>query len=167
MTQLADLHLNSQSPTGKFGFHKTTCHNLITQATDFWHESWEVVYLKQLSHMIELDRKKSGHWPEFHHVCDLILEQVVPTLLRPLQSDGRTIKPCLVHGDLWDEKTATDMETGEPFIFDAASFYAHNEYEMGNWRGHKYKLSNKIFIRNYKRHFPVSEPGWWILCPES
>jgi hypothetical protein len=30
---------------------------------------------------------------------------------------------------------------------------------MGNWRGHRYKLSNKIFIKHYKRYFPVSEPG--------
>jgi protein-ribulosamine 3-kinase len=159
MTRLAELHRNSVSPTGKFGFHITTCHNWITQATDFWNDSWEVVFRKQLSHMVDLDKEASGEWPEFHRVCNLILEKVVPRLLRPLQSDGRKIRPCLIHGDLWDEKTATDMETGEPFMFDAASFYAHNEYEMGNWRGHRYKLSNKIFIKHYKRYFPVSEPG--------
>jgi len=159
MTRLAELHRNSVSPTGKFGFHITTCHNWITQATDFWDDSWEVVFRKQLSHMVDLDKETSGGWPEFHRVCNLILEKVVPRLLRPLQSDGRKIRPCLIHGDLWDEKTATDMETGEPFMFDAASFYAHNEYEMGNWRGHRYKLSNKIFIKHYKRLFPVSEPG--------
>ena len=159
MARLAELHRNSVSPTGKFGFHITTCHNWITQATNFWDDSWEVVFREQLSHMVDLDKEASGEWPKFHRVCNLILEKVVPRLLRPLQSDGRKIKPCLIHGDLWDEKTATDMETGEPFMFDAASFYAHNEYEMGNWRGHRYKLSNKIFIKHYKRYFPVSEPG--------
>ncbi len=33
--------------------------------------------------------------------------------LEPLQSNGRVLKPCLVHGDLWEENTATDLETGK------------------------------------------------------
>ena len=36
------------------------------------------------------------NWPEFDAVCDLTLEKVVPRLLLPLQSEGRTIEPCLV-----------------------------------------------------------------------
>lgn len=114
---------------------------------------------------------------EFKIVCDLTLEKVVPRLLKPLQSEGRSIKPCLIHGDLWDENTATDMDTGEPFVFDAGSMYgmmtfsellrplvlaypyaAHNEYEIGNWRAPRHRLSNKAYIRNYKREFGVSEP---------
>lgn len=54
--------------------------------------------------------------------------------LLPLQSERRSFKPCLVYGDFWDENTATDMKTGEPFLFDAGSFHAHNEYNIGNWR---------------------------------
>ena len=43
-------------------------------------------------------------WPEFDVVCSLTLEKVVPRLLLPLQSDGRVLKPCLLHGDCWDGK---------------------------------------------------------------
>ena len=71
MTRLAELHRNSVSPTGQFGFHIVTCHNWIPQATDFWDDSWEVVFRKQLSHMVDLDRKTSGEWPEFHRACNL------------------------------------------------------------------------------------------------
>ena len=69
------------------------------------------------------------------------------------------LKPCLLHGDLWDENTATDMMTGKPFTFDASSFYGHNEYEIGNWRALRRRLSDKVYIRNYKRRIPVSEPS--------
>lgn len=123
-----------------------------------------------------LDREKNEQWGEFKILCDLTLEKVVPRLLEPLQSGGRSIKPCLIHGDLWDENTATDMDTGEPFVFDAGSMYgmmtfqctkalpsaylytAHNEYEIGDWRAPRHRLSNESYILNYKRNFPVSEP---------
>ncbi|KAF1982272.1 hypothetical protein K402DRAFT_397712 [Aulographum hederae CBS 113979] len=157
--RLADLHKRSISPTGKFGFHITTCHAKLPQITDCWEESWAVLYKKQLAHMIRLDEEKHGIWPEFQEVCVLTLEKVIPRLLEPLQSEGRSIKPCLIQGDLWDENTATDMDTGEPFVFDAGSMYAHNEYEIGNWRAPRHRLSNKAYVRNYKRNFPVSEPA--------
>lgn len=157
--RLAELHKNSVSSTGQFGFHITTCQGMITQITDCWESSWELLYRKQLAHVRKLDIAKNGPWPEFEHLCRLTLDKVIPRLLRPLQSDGRAIKPCLVHGDLWDENTATDVETGGPFFFDAGSFYAHNEYELGDWRPPRHRLSNKSYVENYKRNYPVSKPG--------
>lgn len=157
--RLAELHKNSLSPTGKFGFHTTTCHGTVPQLTDLWEESWAVLYRKQLAHMFAMDMTKHGPWPEFERLCQLTLDKVIPRLLDPLQSEGRSIKPCLVHGDLWDENTATDMETGEPLIFDGAVFYGHNEYETGNWRAPRHRLSSRVYIKNYKRNFAVSEPG--------
>jgi protein-ribulosamine 3-kinase len=156
---LARMHGLSKSPTGKFGFHVTTCRAIIEHLTDLWEESWETLYSKQLMYLMKLDREKNGEWPEFHRVCALLLEHVLPRLLRPLQSDGRSIKPCLVHGDLWEENSATDPTTGEPFLFDPCSFYAHNEYELGNWRALRHRLSDPAYVNAYKSHFPPSEPG--------
>jgi protein-ribulosamine 3-kinase len=161
--RLAELHKKSVSPTGKFGFHTTTCHSTIGQVTDLWEESWAELYKKQLAHMFAMDREKHSSWPEFEELCDLTLTKVIPRLLGPLQSEGRSIKPCLVHGNCWDENTATDMETGEPFIFDAGSFYGHNEYDIGNWRAPRHRLSSKVYVRNYKHNFSVSEPGTSII----
>jgi protein-ribulosamine 3-kinase len=144
-TRLADMHKRSLSPYGKFGFHVTTCHAILPQMTNLWEESWSALYQKQLAHMIKLDKEKHGIWPEFQHVCRLTIDKVIPRLLEPLQSDGRSIKPCLVHGDLWDENTATNMDTGEPFVFDTGSFYAHNEYEIGNWRAPRHSLSASVY----------------------
>ncbi len=158
--RLAEMHQKSVSPTGKFGFHVTTCHATLPQVTDCWEESWAVLYRKQLAQMIKLDEEKNGEWPEFKTVCQLILDKVIPRLLEPLQASGRrSIKPCLVHGDLWDENTATDGVTGDAFIFDAGSFYAHNEYEIGNWRAVRHRLSGAAYTSNYLKRFKPSQPG--------
>lgn len=157
--RLAELHKRSVSPTGKFGFHVTTCHAKLPQITDCWVDSWSTLYRKQMAQMFKLDTEKNGYWPEFGRVSILVLDKVIPRLLEPLQSDGRSIKPCLVHGDLWDENAATDGKTGEPFVFDAGSFYAHNEYEIGNWRAARHRLSRKAYVESYKRNFPESEPS--------
>ncbi|KAK8099496.1 uncharacterized protein PG998_012737 [Apiospora kogelbergensis] len=155
---LADLHKRSVSPTGKFGFHTTTCHSKSPQLTDIWEESWEVLYRKQLAHVLEQGRQKLPPWDEYEFYAGLVLDKCVGRLLGPLQSDGRSIKPCLVHGNLWDGNTGTDMETGKPFVFGGSAFYAHNEYELGQWRTPRHRLSGRTYVRTYKRHFPASEP---------
>lgn len=156
--RLAELHKNSISPEGKFGFHVTTCHGNLPQYVG-WEENWTVMFSRILSRAMDIDEKKFGRWPEFTAVRQLLFDHVIPCLLNPLQSNERTIKPCLIHGDIWDENCADDMGTGEPFAFDAGSLYAHNEYEIGYWRPPRHRLSNRMYIRAYKKHFPVSEPS--------
>lgn len=51
-----------------------------------------------------------------------------------------------------------DQRTGEAFVFDVCSFYGHNEYDTGNWRAPRHRLSAKMYIKEYKTHFPVSPP---------
>lgn len=97
--------------------------------------------------------------PEFDVACTLTLHKVVPRLLLPLQEEGRAIKPSLVHGDCWDGNTALDAKTGEAFVFDMCSFYGHNEYDIGNWRAPRHRVSDKAYILSYKSQFPVSEPA--------
>ncbi|KAK1830453.1 Fructosamine kinase-domain-containing protein [Podospora conica] len=157
-TRLADMHLRSVSPTGKFGFHVATCHSKIIQPVDVWDDSWCVVFGRHLGHIIDL-ASPVLQWPEFDLVSRLVLEKVVPRLLLPLQSEGRVLKPSLIHGDCWDGNTAMDMKTGEAFIFDACSFYGHNEYETGNWRAPRHKLSEKAYIENYKSRYEASDPA--------
>ncbi|KAH8586371.1 hypothetical protein B0O99DRAFT_748375 [Bisporella sp. PMI_857] len=104
------------------------------------------------------DLHNHGPWPEFEQLVDLTLNKIIPKLLDPLQSEGRSTKPCLLHGDCWDENTATDMKTGEQFIFDAGPFYGHNEYDVGNGRAPRHRLSTVEDMRNYQSNFPPSEP---------
>lgn len=55
------------------------------------------------------------------------MTKVDPRLLRPLETGGRQIKPCLVHGNLYSGNVSVDIETGRPVLYDATCLYAHNE----------------------------------------
>lgn len=158
VSRLVKLHKRSASPTGKFGFHITTCHAKFPQITNCWESSWEELYRKQLTNMVKLDEVENGQSPEFQAVSKFLLDRVIARLLRPLQSGGRSIEPCLVHGDLWDENTAGWKSTSRPFIFDVGSFYAHNEYELGNWRAPRHRLSKAAYVQKYLKKYPPSEP---------
>lgn len=54
--------------------------------------------------------------------------------------------------------TALDHKTREAAVFDACSFYGHNEYDTGNWRAPRHRLSDKTYIEEYKSLFPASPP---------
>lgn len=54
-----------------------------------------------------------------------------------------------------------DQRTGDAFVFDVCSFYGHNEYDTGNWRAPRHRLSNKTYIREYKSRFPVPPEDDW------
>ncbi|MCJ1430405.1 hypothetical protein MMC29_008323, partial [Sticta canariensis] len=156
--RLADLHHRSKSPTGKFGFHVKTWHGGIAQDVNQWDDSWAALFGRHLGHIVEV-AKPILNSREFDIVSKLTLEKVVPRLLHPLQENGRVLKPSLIHGDCWDGNTALDAKTGEAFVFDMCSFYGHNEYDTGNWRAPRHRLSEKAYILSYKRNFPVSEPA--------
>ena len=51
--------------------------------------------------MFDLEEEVRGSDDDFKTVRDKVLDKAVMRLLRPLETEGRSIKPCLVHGDLW------------------------------------------------------------------
>ncbi len=124
--RLADLHENSQSPNGKFGFHLTTYAGNLPQMVD-WETSWETFFANSLRHALDLEIKAKGPDPQLEVLLPILFETVVPRLLRPLETNGRSVKPSLVHGDLWHANSGHDRKTGGSIIFDACCFYAHNE----------------------------------------
>lgn len=126
VSRLARLHQTSKSPNGKFGFHMTTYSGNIPQMTD-WEPSWEAFFSKNLRFALDLELEAKGHDPEFDELVPAIFDKVIPRLLRPLEAEGRSVKPCLVHGDLWYANSGVDVDKDQPLIFDACCFYAHNE----------------------------------------
>ena len=123
---LSNLHQNSKSPTGKFSFHMPTYSGNLPQWTE-WEESWETFFSKNLRMALDLEIKAKGYDPAFDVLVPAIFEKVIPRLLRPLESDGRSVKPSLVHGDLWYANSGLSIDTDSSLIFDACCFYAHNE----------------------------------------
>lgn len=173
--RLAALHQGSQSRSrsleGKFGFHVPTYSGYLPQYTE-WEGSWEVFFSKSLRVALDLEIKAKGYDAEFDVLMPIIFEKVIPRLLRPLESEGRSVKPSLVHGDLWYGNSGTDRVSGECLVFDACCFYAHHECapphlysrgirtmtnkavdEFGQWMpacnrfGEEYRAAYREFVR--------------------
>lgn len=126
---LAELHTRGTSPNGKFGFHITTCNGSVPQDNS-WKDTWEEFFAAGFKHMLRLDEEVNGPHATILKLSKPWFEIVIPRLLSPLESNGRSVKPSLVHGDLWFGNAATVMETGRPMVYDACVFYGHNEYAL-------------------------------------
>lgn len=123
---LAELHLRAVNPDGKYGFPVPTLQGTIAQYTG-WEDSWETFFSKSMAQNMANEEKSQGVDPEMQQLCRATLEKVVPRLIRPLETGGRSIRPRLVHGDIWDGNVSTDIASNTPVIFDATSIYGHNE----------------------------------------
>ena len=155
---VAELHQNSKghAPDNKFGFHVPTCNGTVPRYTE-WTSSWEAFFIEHLKLLFEQEEQVHGPCEEFAQMMPDLFEKVVPRLLRPLETEGRTLRPVLCHGDLWDGNASVDFKHGTPYAFDPSAHWAHNEYDLYMWRGDRYKFS-KAFRKEYHNHFAVSPP---------
>ncbi|KAL2842496.1 Fructosamine kinase-domain-containing protein [Aspergillus pseudodeflectus] len=153
---LSKLHQKSISPTGKFGFHITTYAGNLPQYV-VWEDSWEVFFTKSMKQALDLEVQKKGPSEELDVLSCVLFEKVIPRLLRPLESDGRKVKPSLVHGDLWYANSGIDANTDQPLVFDACCFFAHNEYEFGQWRPACNRFGDD-YIAAYNTFAQISAP---------
>ena len=172
--KLAELHLRRGSPEGKFGFHVTTFNGNMPQDNG-WTDTWEEFYVRGLRHVFRLEAEAQGPSEELGGLKVPLFEKVIPRLLRPLETEGRSIQPALVHGDLWCGNIGKGIDSGEPVVFDASAFWAHNECkfeclkplvtrlttpptdELGNWRPVRNKLGPEYF-KAYHSYVPIAEP---------
>jgi fructosamine-3-kinase len=129
---LAQLHKNGVSPSGKFGFPCTTYQGRLPQDTTEC-ETWEASFSRGIRRFFELEEEAQGYEEDMAALRTSLMEKVIPRLLRPLETGGRSVTPRLVHGDLWDGNVAFDAGTGQPIIFDACCSYAHNECKSLIW----------------------------------
>lgn len=155
--KLAQLHRNSVSPTRNFGMHVTTCQGRTPQAVS-WEASWTKFFTNLLKNVVDLDFETNGPWKELEQLEFRVFADVIPRLIGAVESDGRSIKPCLIHGDLWEGNTGTFDETGDIYIFDSGAFYAHNEMEIGDWRCNYNTIHKEVYTTTYLQHYPASEP---------
>jgi protein-ribulosamine 3-kinase len=58
-----------------------------------------------------------------------IVNAVNPRLLGCLE-EGRVLRPSIIHGDLWEGNVGIVRETGKSILFDAGSYYGHNESKL-------------------------------------
>lgn len=155
--KLAELHQTSQSPTGQFGFHCTTFDGKLPLTTA-WDSNWTSFFTKLIRGVYDLDVGVNRVWKELDDVMQVTTDKLIPRLLDPLTADGRTIKPCLIHSDLWESNIGTDTVTGEIYIYDACAYYAHHEKEVAIWRCEHHQMTDPVYREVYFKHYPPSEP---------
>lgn len=151
---LASLHRNATSPNGLFGFPIPTCDGALPHRVA-WKANWGEFYSELLRGVIEHDAAANGRWIELDLIVDRTITHVIPRVLGVLQEGGRQVRPALIHGDMYEGNLGTNLDTMEIVIWDASSFYAHNEMELGLWR---WNGIMKGFIDSYLKHYEKSEP---------
>ena len=130
---ITQLHQRSMSPNGKFGFHVTTYQG-NQPLNNSWCDTWEEYFTREMRDIIKIESAIQGQDAELDDLAEKLITQVIPRLLRPLETGGRKIKPTLVHGDLWHGNVGVDIATDEPVLYDVCAFYAHNECRSGHRR---------------------------------
>ena len=135
-SKIAELHTRSAqtsrrdvSSGKKYGFQITTHLGMFPQ-DNRWCSTWEEFYIKGMKRVLAFEERTQGPSKELDELAIQLLERVIPRLLRPLETNGLSIEPTLVHGDLQIRNARTDLITGMPKIFDAGAFWGHNECEF-------------------------------------
>lgn len=153
---VSKIHKESLGKSSQYGFHVPT-HLANLPNDNTWQDKWEVWFTQAMRQMFVLEEASHGQDDELDLLKDALYSKVIPRLLRPLESGGRSIKPCLVHSDLWPGNSKPDANTGEVMIFDSCAFWGHNEADLGSWRASRYRMG-RPFLEEYKRVMGMSEP---------
>ena len=152
---LAELHAKSATFGGMYGFHVSTFIGNLPQYNKAT-ETWEECFSSNFHYFLDLEKNVHGSGDaEFEELSASILMQIIPRLLRPLETDGHSIAPSLLHGDICSSNASTSLHTSGPIIYNACAFYGHNEYDLCEF------VTGKLgrgYLDAYQRLIPVSEP---------
>ncbi|KAH6631001.1 Fructosamine kinase-domain-containing protein [Chaetomium sp. MPI-SDFR-AT-0129] len=158
-TAVSALHLASKgkSPTGQFGFHVTT-HLANVPVDNSWNSSWKAFWAQQMKSLFNREESVNGNDETLEELRAAYFEKAIPRYLGPLESEGRSVTPCLLHSDLWPGNIKPRMATGELCLFDACVYWGHNEADLAICYNPRYKLGQPV-LEEYKSLVPPSEPG--------
>ena len=128
MAAVVALHSRSMADNpGKFGFQTTTRFGDLAQNNE-WEDSWEAFWTRLMREILEREEHIRGeHDEELVRLKTAFFDKVLPRYLRPLESNGRTVKPCLVHADLWPGNCRYRLDMETVCVYDASAFWGHNE----------------------------------------
>lgn len=131
MAAVVALHRCSMAdPVKNFGFDVSTRFGDLAQ-NNAWEDSWEKFWTRTMREILDREEAACGqHDEELAGLKLQFLEKVLPRYLRPLESNGRSITPCLVHADLWPGNCKYRLGEERVSIYDACAFWGHNEGKL-------------------------------------
>ncbi|KAJ7705979.1 fructosamine kinase PKL/CAK/FruK [Mycena rosella] len=144
-----ELH-QYNGPEKKFGFGVATYCG-ATRLQNGWFDSWDACYSAMIGDLLSQLTKKGG----FASLCtkgEEVRQNVIPKLLGSLEA-----RPVLLHGDLWSGNMGAEATSGEPVIFDPASYYGHNEADLAIAR--IFGGVHQSFFEAYHQHLPKTPPA--------
>ncbi|KAK4186216.1 Fructosamine kinase-domain-containing protein [Podospora australis] len=155
---VSTLHLKTMghSPTGQFGFHVPT-HLANVPVDNTWNSSWAAFWAQQMKSLFDREEMVRGPHEELNSLKAAYLEKTIPRYLAPLEAEGRSIQPCLIHSDLWPGNIKPKTESEELCMFDSCAYWGHNEADLGICRNPRYKLGRPCIVE-YNKRVDMSEP---------
>ncbi|MBL1174823.1 fructosamine kinase family protein [Pantanalinema sp. GBBB05] len=138
--QLAAMHRHT-SDSG-FGWQQE---NTIgsTPQINTWTADWTEFWTEhRIGYQLQLGQRRGGHFPKGNQLL-----ATIPQLLA-----GHTPIPSLVHGDLWSGNAAI-AQTGEPVIFDPATYYGDREVDLAMTE--LFGGFPTAFYQGYNQAFPL------------
>lgn len=154
----AQFHRITKFDTPKFGFDVNTCQGCLCLPTE-WNDSWADYFCQLVRGAMALNKVRNGDWKNLEELVERLCTHVVPKLLGPLESEGRSVKPTLIQGDLWEGNIGIRHDDGRLVLFDAGSYWAHNEIELATLNSQwSPVLKNPAYQKAYLDEMGVSEP---------
>ncbi|KIM47772.1 hypothetical protein M413DRAFT_439439, partial [Hebeloma cylindrosporum] len=143
------LHSHTNASAKGFGFSVPTYCG-ATKLKNGWFQRWDECYASMIGDLLD----QLANQGKFIALCtkgEIIKNQVIPKVLGSLD-----IKPVILHGDLWIGNTGLDKATGQPIIFDPASYFGHNEADLSIAR--IFGGFPESFFSAYHKYLPKTEP---------
>ncbi|KAG8529169.1 uncharacterized protein KY384_005804 [Bacidia gigantensis] len=153
---IASLHNDSLGKEQRYGFHVPT-HLANIPNNNEWQDTWEAFFKQLMERMMQVEADAHPPDDEFEGLKQDFMAKVLPRLLRPLETGGRSIQPCLIHSNLWPGNCMLDADSDDVIVFDSCAYWGHNEADLGSWRAPRYRLG-KPYIKQYQRTISISEP---------
>ncbi|KAL4799119.1 hypothetical protein BDV19DRAFT_356031 [Aspergillus venezuelensis] len=119
-----------RSPGGLFGFHVPTHFANVPIDNGWspsWIISWTIFWTQQMGGIFEQEMRSHEIDEELESLKRTYLDITVSIYLKPLESNGRSIQPCLVQSDLWPGNMKLRSSSEKLCMFDACAYWGHNE----------------------------------------
>ncbi|MCP4976061.1 MAG: fructosamine kinase family protein [Maribacter sp.] len=140
--QLADLHALSAGDS--FGWSQDNYIGSLPQSNKN-HSDWTLFYVhERLLPQLKMAKEKR-----------LLISSEIPSegnLLNGCERFFPTVKPALIHGDLWSGNYIISAQ-GVPYLIDPAVYFGHHEVDLAMTQ--LFGGFSSSFYNAYSEHFPV------------